>query len=136
MVAAILNFKKMHNFGIFWDSSAFVWGDVQVSFLKKSAFCNFIPGSTLMLLLRPKHYARTPLVLYFQGLLTNKRQSLIQATRTTAQYNYIAFKHPWYYRDALGLTMFPLLRGRLSKSFQLALEKILNWWILYIYNSF
>ena len=31
--------------GIFWASSEFVWGDVQVSFLKKSAFCNFIPGS-------------------------------------------------------------------------------------------
>ena len=31
--------------GIFGASSEFVWGDVQVSFLKKSAFCNFIPGS-------------------------------------------------------------------------------------------
>ena len=36
--------------GIFWASSEFVWGDVHVLFLKKSAFCNFIPGSTLMLL--------------------------------------------------------------------------------------
>ena len=31
--------------GIFGASSEFVWGDVQVSFLKKSAFCNCIPGS-------------------------------------------------------------------------------------------
>ena len=36
--------------GIFGASSEFVWGDVHVSLLKKSAFCNFIPGSTLMLL--------------------------------------------------------------------------------------
>ena len=35
---------------IFGASSEFVWGDIHVSFLKKSAFCNFIPGSTLMLL--------------------------------------------------------------------------------------
>ena len=44
MVAAILNLKKCTR-GIFGASSEFVWGDVQVSFLKKSAFCNFIPGS-------------------------------------------------------------------------------------------
>ena len=49
MVAAILNLKKCTR-GIFGASSEFVWGDVNVSFLKKSAFCNFIPGSTLMLL--------------------------------------------------------------------------------------
>ena len=39
-----LELKKMHN-EIFGASSEFVWGDVQVSFLKKSAFCNFIPDS-------------------------------------------------------------------------------------------
>ena len=44
-----LELKKMHK-GDFGASSEFVWGDVHVSFLKKSAFCNFIPGSTLMLL--------------------------------------------------------------------------------------
>ena len=44
MVAAILNLKKCTR-GIFGASSEFVWGDVHVSFLKKSAFCNFIPGS-------------------------------------------------------------------------------------------
>ena len=49
MVAAILNLKKCTR-GIFGTSSEFVWGDVHVSFLKKSAFFNFIPGSTLMLL--------------------------------------------------------------------------------------
>ena len=49
MVAAILNLKKCTR-GVFGASSEFVWGDVHVSFLKKSAFCNFIPGSTLMLL--------------------------------------------------------------------------------------
>ena len=36
--------------GISGASSEFVWGDVHVSFLKKLAFCNFIPGSTPMLL--------------------------------------------------------------------------------------
>ena len=36
--------------GIIGAFSEFVWGDFHVSFLKKSAFCNFIPGSTLMLL--------------------------------------------------------------------------------------
>ena len=49
MVAAILNLKKCTR-GIFGASLEFIWGDVHVSFLKKSAFCNFIPGSTLMLL--------------------------------------------------------------------------------------
>ena len=49
MVAAILNLKKCTR-EIFGASSEFVWGEVHVSFLKKSAFCNFIPGSTLMLL--------------------------------------------------------------------------------------
>ena len=44
--------------GIFGASSEFVWVDVHVSFLKKSAFCNFNPGSTLMLL----HYK--PVLLY------------------------------------------------------------------------
>ena len=44
MVATILNLKKCTR-GIFGASSEFVWGDVQVSFLKKSAFCNCIPGS-------------------------------------------------------------------------------------------
>ena len=43
MVAAILNWKKCTR-GIFGASSEFVWGDVQVSFLRKSVFCNFIPG--------------------------------------------------------------------------------------------
>ena len=44
-----LDLKKMHK-GDFWGSSEFVRGDVHVSFLKKAAFCNLIPGSTLMLL--------------------------------------------------------------------------------------
>ena len=39
-----LELKKMHK-GDFLASSELVWGDVQVSFLKKTAFCNFIPGS-------------------------------------------------------------------------------------------
>ena len=44
-----LELKKMHK-GIFGASSVLDWGDVRVSFLKKSAFYNFIPGSTPMLL--------------------------------------------------------------------------------------
>ena len=47
--------------GIFGASSEFVRGDVHVSFLKKSAFWNFIPGSTLMLLHYVDHVSKTQL---------------------------------------------------------------------------
>ena len=58
--------KKKCTKGIFGDFSAFVWGDVQVSFLKKSVFCNFIPVSCVfftnaLALLEMGHVLDSPL---------------------------------------------------------------------------
>ena len=45
-----LELKQMHK-EIFGASSVFDWGDVRVSFLKKSAFYNFIPGFSALALI-------------------------------------------------------------------------------------
>ena len=71
MVATILNCKKQQ--GEFLYYSAFVWGDVQVSLLKKSSFCNFIPGLTLMLL----HYGHNILVQIWHWFTTFRNENAI-----------------------------------------------------------
>ena len=84
-----LKFIKKRHKGSFGDSSAFVWGDVQASFLKKSAFCNFIPGScvfSLMLLHYIEYYCDNPFVDDDNSYIVHKSPAAIWAVESQDRY--------------------------------------------------